>query len=214
MTQAVLFDNDGVLVDTEPLFFETTRAAFATLGLVLTKNVWSTSYLSEGKSSLQIALSLGADPAQAAKAMEARNRAYDDVLKNPPPLRPHVRTTLEFLHSRVKLAIVTGCGRDQFDLVHASSGILHFFDLIVTSDDCSCYKPHPEPYLQAIRALRVKPEDCIAVEDSPRGLASATAAGIPCVVVRTELTSALPFPGALAVVDDLSDVLKYPKVRV
>src|SRR5512140_338834 len=209
MTEAVLFDNDGVLVDTETLFFETTRAAFARLDVELTRETWGTRYLAEGKSSRAIALSLGADPGRVPEVIEERNWQYRHVLKQAPPLRAHVHSTLARLHGRVRLAIVTGCGRDQLDLVHGSSEILHLFDLIVTSNDCSCSKPHPEPYLTAIRALGVPPERCIAVEDSPRGLASAKSAGIPCIVVPTELTCTLPFPGALAVEQNISGVLKH-----
>jgi beta-phosphoglucomutase-like phosphatase (HAD superfamily) len=61
MIDAVLWDNDGVLLDTETLFFETTRAAFARLELNLTREIWGSQYLGEGKSSREIALSVGAD---------------------------------------------------------------------------------------------------------------------------------------------------------
>jgi len=104
---------------------------------------------------------------------------------------------------------VTGCGRNQLDVVHGEGDLLSFFDLIVTSDDCAGFKPDPEPYLTAIRKLGVNAERSIAIEDSPRGLASAQAAGVSCIVVPTELTGALPFPGALAVEPDISGVLKH-----
>jgi HAD superfamily hydrolase (TIGR01509 family) len=209
MTDAVLFDNDGVLVDTETLFFETTRLAFGRLGLDLTKETWGSHYLGEGKTSKEIALSLGGVPDRIAAVLDERNRQYMRILEQPPPIRPQVRETLAKLHGRVKLAIVTGCGRDQLDLVHATSGLLRFFDVIITSDDCSCSKPHPEPYLAAVKALGVRVEQCVAVEDAPRGLAAASAADIPCVVVPTELTRMLDFPGALGVEDEVSAVLKY-----
>jgi HAD superfamily hydrolase (TIGR01509 family) len=209
MTEAVLFDNDDVLVDTEMVFFETTRAAFGRIGLDLAKETWGARYLAEGKSSREIALSMGADAGQLPGLLEERNRQYRLRLKQPPPLRPTVRATLEKLHGRVRLAIVTGCGREQLDQVHGSSNLLEFFDFIVTSDDCGSHKPHPEPYQLALRALGVRAERCIAIEDSPRGLASARAAGVPCVVVPTELTRSLRFPGALAVEPVLSGALKH-----
>ena len=68
---------------------------------------------------------------------------------------------------------------------------------------------HPEPYLTALKLLDVSPSCCIAVEDSPRGLASARAAGVSCMVVPTELTYALEFAGALAVEQDVSAILKH-----
>ena len=196
----MLFDNDGVLVDTETLFFETTRSAFERLGLDLTAETWGRRYLAAGNSSREIALAMGADPMTTDKVLEERNRQFRLVLQQPPPLRPQVRETLAQLRGAVRIALVTGCGRDQLALAHAASGLLDLFEAIITSDDCARSKPDPEPYLNAVQILGLRAEHCLAVEDSPRGLASAQAAGIPCVVVPTCLTRDLAFPGALAVI--------------
>jgi HAD superfamily hydrolase (TIGR01509 family) len=209
MTEAVLFDNDGVLVDTETLFFEVTRQALAGMGLELPSETWAARYLGEGQPSKEIALALGGDPERLAEVLDERNRRYRRVLEQPPLIRPKVRETLATLHGRVNLAIVTGCDRDQLNLVHATSNLLNLFDVIITSDDCAWTKPRPEPFLAAIKDLGVRAENCIAVEDSPRGLAAATAVGIPCVVVPSELTRMLDFPGSLAIEDEVSAVLKY-----
>jgi beta-phosphoglucomutase-like phosphatase (HAD superfamily) len=107
------------------------------------------------------------------------------------------------------MAMVTGCHRDQLHLMHASSGLLGFFDVTITGDECSNPKPHPELYLAGLKALGAVPERCLAVEDSGRGLAAARAAGIPCIVVPTELTRMLDFVGALAVASDVSAVLRH-----
>ena len=207
--QVVLWDNDGVLVDTETLFFETTRTAFARLGLDLTAEIWGKHYLAEGKTSREIAAALGAEAARIAVIMDERNEEYRQVLSRPPPLRPQVRETLGALSGRVRMAIVTGSHRDQLQLMLGSSGLLGCFETIVTGDECSHPKPHPEPYLSALKLLDVSASCCIAVEDSPRGLASARAAGVSCMVVPTELTYALEFAGALAVEQDVSAILKH-----
>lgn len=207
--KVVLWDNDGVLVDTESLFFETTRLAFERLGLVLTRQIWGDRYLAKGKSSLEIAVAMGAEPGRAEAVLAERNREYRRVLQQPPSVRPRVRETLEDLASKVRMAIVTGCDRSQLKLAHASSGLLGFFELIVTSDECSNPKPHPELYLTALRALKVDAADCIAVEDSPRGVAAARAAGIACLAVPTELTAGLRFEGALGVAGDVSELGRY-----
>jgi beta-phosphoglucomutase-like phosphatase (HAD superfamily) len=107
------------------------------------------------------------------------------------------------------MAIVTGCHRQQLQLMHGSNGLLPRFDAIVTGDDCANAKPHPELYLAGLKALGVKAEHCLAIEDSGRGLAAARAAGIRCIVVPTVLTHMLDFSGALAVEPDVSAVLKY-----
>ena len=209
MIKAILWDNDGVLVDTESLFFEATRAAFARSGLDLTKEIWATEYLGEGKTSREVAMSLGGDPDRIAPLIDDRNQRYRKILEQPPQVRPLVRETLAALSGRVKMAIVTGCHRDQLLLVHRGNDLLRFFDHIVTGDDCVLSKPHPAPYLAAMQSLNLTAESCIAVEDSPKGLASARAAGVPCIAVPTDLTRFLEFPDAASIEQDVSGVLKH-----
>jgi beta-phosphoglucomutase-like phosphatase (HAD superfamily) len=208
--KAVLWDNDGILVDSEIIFYEVTRSAFARLGLELTKDIWGIQCLGEGRSSRTIAASMGADPVDFNPVLDDRNARYREVLRiKPPAVRARVPETLALLSGRVKLGIVTGCHRDQFHLMHRSSGLPELFDVIITGDNCAEPKPHPGLYLAALEAMNLKAEECIAIEDTRRGLLSATAAGIDCVVVRTELTRMQDFAGALAVEDDIPSILKY-----
>ncbi len=209
VTIAVLWDNDGVLLDSETVFFNVTRLAFARLGLDLTAEVWGIQYLGEGRSSRQIAMSLGADPVDIDPVLAERNEDYLIALEQPPAIRPQVRETLAALSGRATLGLVTGCHRRQLHLMHASSGLLESFDVIVTGDDCADSKPHPAPYLKALNTLGLEAEDCIAVEDSRRGLLSAMAAGIACVVVPMDLTQMQDFSGALAIESDVSGILMH-----
>jgi HAD superfamily hydrolase (TIGR01509 family) len=141
--------------------------------------------------------------------MEERNRQYLEVLGQPPAVRPRVRETLSELSGRVRMAIVTGCHRNQLQLMHRSSDLLGFFEAIVTGDECAHPKPHPALYLAALKVLGVNARCCLAVEDSPRGLASARAASVPCMVVPTDLTRTLGFVGALSVEPDVSGLLRF-----
>jgi HAD superfamily hydrolase (TIGR01509 family) len=209
MLDAILWDNDGVLMDTEVLFFKETRATFADLGLNLTEEIWVAQYLGEGRSSSDIAEYLGADPDRIRPMLDKRNERYLHLLQQPLPLLPMVRETIVALSNKVKMAIVTGCDRNQLHVTHNASGLLEFFDVIVTSDDCAYTKPHPEPYLTAMKLLDTTAGNCIAVEDSERGLKSATAAGIACVIVPNELTRIQAFTDALSVERDVSGVLKH-----
>jgi HAD superfamily hydrolase (TIGR01509 family) len=209
MIKAILWDNDGVLLDTEILFFEITKSAFLRLGLDLTEEIWGREYLGTGKGSRDIALSLGGDPDHVLSVMDERNALYNRILEQPPPVRPLVHEILSALFGKVKMAIVTGSHREQLLTMHKSNRLLNFFDTIITGDDYTHSKPHPEPYLTAMKELDVNEEHCIAVEDSPRGLASAQAAGIQCIIVPTRLTQMLEFPNALSIEQDVSGVLKY-----
>ena len=87
MVEAVLWDNDGVLVDSETLFFETTRAAFARLHLDLTPELWGKHYLGEGKKSREVAALLGAPSDRIARMLKERDRDYLLRLRQAPPLQ-------------------------------------------------------------------------------------------------------------------------------
>lgn len=211
--QAVLWDNDGVLVDTERLFFEVTRSAFASVGVVLHPGHWAAAYLGRGLRSSDLAAELGVEATAAASMLEARNALYRDRLRREIPVRPGVRETLGALRGRVRLAMVTGSPRDQLELMHRGTGLLEFFELVVTGDDCVRAKPHPEAYLSALKRLGLPAEACLAVEDSPRGWRSAQAAGIRCVLMPHELTDLSACDGAPRIGDDARELLPYVGLR-
>lgn len=209
MVKAILWDNDGLLLDSEAVFFELTQTVFADFGFDLGEEHWGMEYLGKAKRTRQVALELGMDLETVNAAVERRDRQFLEVLQRPIPLRPKVRETLDSLAGRFKQGVVTGSPREKVDLMHRSSGLNGYFDVIVTHDDVTETKPHPEPYLAAMERLGVKPGSCLAVEDSERGLASAHAAGIACVVVPNYLTRMQKFERAYAVEGDVSGVLKH-----
>jgi HAD superfamily hydrolase (TIGR01509 family) len=186
--QAVLWDSDGVLVDTESIFFAATCEAFARVGVTLTRDYWARYYLGEGRNSHQIALDLGLTAEVAGPLLEQRNQAFRQRLQLGVKVRPDVRETLEKLHGHVRLAVVTGSTRDHFALTHRDSNLLPWFDLILTFEDYNEAKPHPAGYLMALQRLGLQAHHCLAVEDSPRGVRAAVAAGLRCILVPTELT--------------------------
>src|SRR5207247_1465360 len=104
------------------------------------------------------------------------------------------------------MGIVTSSRRDHFDLIHEKSNLLGYFDFVLTAEDFRRVKPHPDPYLMAIERSGVPADECIAIEDSERGLEAATLAGIRCIVVPTPLTRGAAFAGAHRVLDSVADV--------
>jgi HAD superfamily hydrolase (TIGR01509 family) len=209
MIEAVLWDNDGLLVDSEALFFDLTRRFFAEAGLVLEEEFWGIEYLGNAKHSFEIALELGLSPELAAPLLDRRNEAFIERIRRPVTLMPKVRETIESLSGQVRLGIVTGSPRDKLELMHGANGLLDRFEVIVTDDEVKNPKPHPEPYLKALESLGIEPEQCLAVEDSRRGLDSAHAAGIACIVVPNALTRVQSFDQAYAVESDASGVLRH-----
>ncbi|UWX58083.1 HAD family phosphatase [Chlorobaculum sp. MV4-Y] len=213
MIEAILWDNDGLLVDSEAVFFELTRTFFAEAGLHIDEEFWGIEYLGNAKHSYQIAAELGLAPELIPSLLDRRNEAFVQRLRHSVPLMPKVRETIEALSGSVRLAMVTGSPRDKVLLMHGNNGLLDHFEVIVTDDEISNPKPHPEPYLKAMEMLGVEPERCLAVEDSRRGLDSALAAGLRCIAVPNALTKVQCFDRAHAVEADVSGVLKHVNVE-
>ena len=205
--RAVLFDHDGVLADSEAAYFQVTRQAFARAGLTLRPAVWARLFLGQGLRTAEVAAVLGLAPDRSAAVVARRNQDFEQRLAAGIDLLPGARETIEALRGRVRLVIVTGCPRSQLDAIHRNTGLLGHFETIVTGDDCAHAKPHPEAYLTALHRLGLTAADCLAVEDSPRGLAAARAAGLRCALVPTELTDLTLCPGADHVLDNLRQLI-------
>jgi HAD superfamily hydrolase (TIGR01509 family) len=206
MVKAILWDNDGVLVDTEPLFFEATREALATVGVVLSRDEYTEISLRRGRSCFDLAADCGVAPERIERLRQARNRRYSSLLDRGVPVREGVRESLAALHGRFPMAIVTSSNADHFELMHAPLGLLEHFEFALTNRDYGKHKPDPEPYLTAATRLGIAPADCLVVEDTERGLESACRAGMPCLVVAHPFTREADFSRAHRVLASAAEI--------
>lgn len=202
--EAVLFDMDGLLVDTEPLWFETETEVMARLGAPWTKEDQERLLGGSMEHTVGYLLSKATRPAPPA---EVARWMTDGMLRRAGDGRVIVRPGVHELIAEVAAAglpyaLVTGSQREFTDAVLGSTGLS--FTATVTGDDVTRPKPDPEPYLLAAKLLDAAPERCVALEDSPSGVASATGAG--CLVIA--VPSLLPIPAAPGrlVVPSLSDI--------
>ncbi len=203
MVEAILWDNDGVLVDTEGLFFAATRDVLARAQVVLTREVYLDFAMGSGRSVFELAKARGWTPDDIAAARRERDAAYAALLRSRPSLAiDGIAETLQALHGRARMAVVTSTSREHFELAHRRTGMRRFFEVVVAHEDYAQAKPHPEPYLTALRRLGLHPGRCVAIEDSERGLTAATRAGLRCIVIPNELTRGCAFSGASAVLAD------------
>lgn len=177
--RAVLWDNDGVLVDTEKWFFEANRLELAALGVTATWAQFAEINLKHGVSLLSLSGLQGEDLLNLYRRRDAR---YSELLRTESFAIPGM---LELLQ-RVKkhfftMGIVTASLREHFDLIHSLSGMLEHMAFAVVREDYVNTKPSPDGYLAGLARAGLSASDCIAVEDSPRGIAAARAAGLDCV---------------------------------
>ena len=205
MKQYILWDNDGVLVDTESWYFKATQRALYELGISLEE----TAYLQRmvrGASSWELAEAAGIDPELIETKRQQRNAYYEAYLAQEAIEIAGVETVLEMLSRTHKMAIVTTSTRPHFELIHNDRNLLRYMDFVLTREDYVSSKPDPEPYLLALKTFGADADECLVVEDSQRGLQAAIAAGIDCAVVHNTFTSSHDFTGAHHLLNSLDEL--------
>jgi HAD superfamily hydrolase (TIGR01509 family) len=196
MLTAILWDHDGVLVDTERLYFQATRETLGRVGIELTVEQYRQLLLVEGRGAWHLAAERGLGTVEIDRLRAARDDLYQDLLLRGDVLVPGSLALLERLRPRYRMAVVTSSRRVHFDTIHARTGLRELVELVLTREDYDRCKPDPEPYLRAVERLAVPAAQCVAIEDSERGLRSARAAGLRCWIVWSELTAGLAFERA------------------
>jgi HAD superfamily hydrolase (TIGR01509 family) len=204
MIKALLWDNDGVLIDTEALFFQATRDVLIGAGIDLSRELYVEYALQKGQSCFDLAAARGWSASRISELRAQRDREYSALLLTGPGPMKHVRETLALLRRRFRMAIVTTSKAEHFHLMHRDSGLMEFFEFAITREDYEHSKPNPEPYITALNRLQLAAEECVAIEDSQRGLAAANGAGIRCIVVPSGLTEGGDFRKATKILDSLS----------
>jgi len=187
--KAILFDHDGVLADSESVFFATTRESFGRMGVELSEEIWGEMYLGGTIRTKDVAAKLGIADDEIPAMVDERNRIYRQRLAAGVPFIAGAENLVESLQGRARLAIVTGCPRRNLEAIHSSNHFLANFECVITADDCVNTKPDPEPYAKATEQLGMEPKECLAIEDSPRGIESASGAGIKTILIPTPLTN-------------------------
>ena len=204
--KTILWDNDGVLVDTEGLYFRATQIVLQTVDISLTPEQFKEISLRQGESTFRLAAEarIGAD--EIARLRAERDRIYAESLAAMSCVIDGAEEVLRSLHGRVRMGVVTSTRRKHFEIAHAKSGLTKYLDFIISHEDYLHTKPHPEPYLTAMARYGLRPEECVVVEDSERGLTAATAAGLPCLIVLSEWTRDGEFCRAYRVLESIRDV--------
>jgi HAD superfamily hydrolase (TIGR01509 family) len=205
--KALFWDNDGVLVDTEHLYFEANRAVFATVGYVLTAEKYLEFYLRQSTGAWHELAEQGITPEEAANLRLRRNAIYAKSLSAGGLVIAGVEAALRALKPHFRQAIVTSSDPEHFDMIHRSAGLLKYFDYWITPHDYSLSKPDPEPYLKAIARGGFEAADCLAIEDTERGVAAAKAAGITCWALPSRLTRSCKFASADRILSSLDEAL-------
>ena len=193
-------------MDTEKIYFQSTRELLLKAGVILTEDLFRRISLRDGRSAFELAREKGVSQEEIDRLQEERNQRYTELLNGGVRVLEGVEEALAELAGRVTLAIVTSSRRVHFDAIHARTNLVPRFDFVLAREDYVLTKPHPEPYLTAMKKSGFAPDECLVVEDSPRGLMSAQAAGIRCLVVPNDLTRGCAFDGASRILSSSREV--------
>lgn len=213
MTEAVLFDFNGVLVDDEAQHCEALQRVLADEGITLTGEQYYAEYLGLDDRTGFVHAFRRAQRTLTTQVLEhlvkTKSRVYLELVTTSLRLVAGAPEFVRDAGTRFRLGIVSGALRSEIDHVLSRTGLADRFEIIISADDVSRCKPDPASYIAAHGAFsqrRPIPVDaCVVIEDSLPGLAAARAAGMACVMLTTSHPSrALAGRGAALVWDSLA----------
>jgi HAD superfamily hydrolase (TIGR01509 family) len=206
--KAIFWDNDGILVDTEKYYFEANQKILAKTGLILTKEMYTELYLTRAKGAWHLLDPKIYSELDIENLRKERDSLYNEMLLTREIIMEGIESLLMAMTGKYRMAIVTSSKTRHFNSIHSRTGLLKYFEFVITADDYTRFKPDPEPYLTAIQRIGVTSQEGIAVEDSRRGLLAAKAAGLDCIIVKNELTESCDFTEADCVLDHIGELRK------
>ena len=205
MIKAVLFDMDGLLVDTEPLNVAVVTKVCGELGINLTSE--EKHYCASGITNKKFYTELFNNRNLKFELNEILNKTfqtYDELLKTETKSFSGAINLPKLLSEKYKLGLVSGSTKNQVNIVLSKLDIENLFKVVVTADDIISSKPNPEGYLLAANKLNISSQECLVLEDGEQGVKAAKSAGMKVIGVINNSEQNLSL--ADLVVKDLTEV--------
>lgn len=208
MIDALIFDFDGVILDTETPDFGTWREEFERHGVELDRSLWS-SFIGGGAGTFDVYAHLEKQvgrPIDREIIRVRRRRRYLDLVESS-PLLPGVADYLAGARRMgLKVGVASSSNREWVEGHLARRDLRRFVESVKSRDDVTSVKPDPELFLASAESLEVRPDRCLAIEDSANGVTAATRAGMFCVVVTNPMTRDMAVGHADLRLNALSDI--------
>ncbi|HEV8641923.1 MAG TPA: HAD family phosphatase [Methylomirabilota bacterium] len=187
----VVFDMDGVLVDSGAYHRAAWQALLAELGVPLPPEFWRCTIGRPAEEAVARLLGRALSPAQARDLGRRKHEHYERLAGQALPAIPGAPKFVETLvRSGVPRAVASSARRADVIRLLGDLGLLRHFEIVVTADDVRQGKPDPEVYVRAARGLRIPPDECLVFEDSLVGVQAARGAGMRVIGIATAHTEA------------------------
>jgi HAD superfamily hydrolase (TIGR01509 family) len=196
MLRAMIFDCDGVIVDNEPLHLRMFQKVLGEEGIALDRREYYKTYLGmDDKGCFTAVLQTHGRPVAGGmidRLIERKARYYEEAIRQEFILFPGIVSLVQRAAKRYPLAVASGALRSEIGLILDSAGIASAIRVIVSAEDVSEGKPHPEGFQKALHRLNalspeprppIRPDECLVIEDSIAGVQAARAAGMRCLAV-------------------------------
>jgi HAD superfamily hydrolase (TIGR01509 family) len=204
---AVIFDMDGVLIDSEPLHYDALHRVLAADGYDYTREENEQFLGTTTEAMFAVLISRHGLPRAVDEYAQRYEAAVLGLLQQPRPPQPGVAELVAFARAHgMRVGLASSSKRTWIEATLHALSLSGAFDATVSGDDVSQGKPDPAIYLLAAHRLGVTPDRCVAIEDAPNGVRSARAAGMQVIGVRTAYTAHLRLDGVLCTVDSLADL--------
>jgi beta-phosphoglucomutase len=196
LLRALIFDFDGILVDSEPTIMRLTQQMAAQEGWEISEEEYYRDYLAfDDRGIIEHLYATHQRPVDGARRDELiawKSRTYGEIIRDGLPAMPGAVDFVRAAAALYPLAIASGSARAEIEHLLAKLGLRELFSVLATADDCQSSKPDPEVFRIALERLQQRPafhEDplrapqCLVIEDAPAGIVAAHAAGMKCLAL-------------------------------
>lgn len=201
----VIFDLDGVLIDSEGLQYASYSRVLERWGVAVDHDIYARHWIAAGRGP-EYAVAEFNLPISPDELRDLKHPVYHEILRERVTLMPGVHAALERFKPHFRIALATNSIRNDVDFVMDRFALRPWFDAIVTRDDYARAKPEPDAFVTAARHLDLPGSACVVIEDAHKGVLAAHRAGIPVIAVPNAWTRDNDFSLAARTVAGLDDV--------
>ncbi|HJY82005.1 MAG TPA: HAD family phosphatase [Candidatus Binatia bacterium] len=201
----VIFDMDGVLIDSEGLYYRAYSEVLKPYGVTVSRPEYEEYWIAQGNGPEYIVAKHNL-PVSPDELRQLRSPVYLRFLETAVTLMPYVEEALARLSPHFSLSVATNSNREHLDFVLRRFGIDRFFPVTIARQDYRGAKPLPDAFLAAAEKLGLPPARCLVIEDTYRGVMAAANAGMACIAVPNEYTLRNDFSRASLVLANLGEL--------